>query len=323
MKAFIQNWGYKAYIQYFLPIKTHPIKTISIYFAILGGYYTVCEIEQSAFQSQYFIGVIREYTIPFLVVIALITVLLLRQKDEYSTYLGKRDTIISIKLGNLLSLKHTAIVIPTNTTFDTVMHGEFISIGSIQGQFQKKYYGIDFSELDKSIKFSLDQFYGNNYTELSDRTKSNRNRYDIGTVAKICINNQHFYFLAVADVSKTGKTENVSMQNMIKALVGLWDYLSIDGHTEPITIPVIGTGRGGLRDGTLEDVVHETIFSFISKSNEEFVSNKMTVCIYPPTLSSANANWIDLCDYLKWQCKYCYKDNERRNPLERTGKAID
>ena len=32
---------------------------------------------------------------------------------------------------------------------------------------------------------------------------------------------------------------------MTKALVGLWEYLSKEGHTEPITIPVIGTGRAG------------------------------------------------------------------------------
>lgn len=86
--------------------------------------------------------------------------------------------------------------------------------------------------------------------------------------------------MAVADVSKSGKTENVTMENMTKALVGLWEYLSKEGHTEPITVPVIGTGRAGLSDGTFEDVVHETIFSFVTKSQDEFVSRKMTVCMY-------------------------------------------
>ena len=91
---------------------------------------------------------------------------------------------------------------------------------------------------------------------------------------------------------------------MTKALVGLWEYLSKEGHTEPITIPVIGTGRAGLCDGTFEDVVHETIFSFAIKSQDEFVSRKMTICIYPPALSDANVTWEKLCGYLELQCQF-------------------
>ena len=115
----------------------------------------------------------------------------------------------------------------------------------------------------------------------------------------------------MADVSKSGKTENVTMESMTQALVGMWEYLSKNGHTEPITIPVIGTGRAGLRDGTLEDVVHETLFSFMLKSQEEFVSRKMTVCIYPPTLKEANATWENLCDYLDLQCHF-FTENQKR-----------
>lgn len=187
-------------------------------------------------------------------------------------------------MANLLSIKHSAIVIPTNTTFDTIMDDEFISVKSIQGQFQKKYYGYNFSELNNSIKSSLDQSYANSFIVLQNRTKTNNKRYDIGTVAKVTQRGQHFYFLAVADISPTGKPENVTMQNMTKALVGLWDFLSKEGHNEPITIPVIGTGRGGLRDGTLEDVVHESVFSFITKTQDEFVSKKND-CMYIPTIS--------------------------------------
>lgn len=183
---------------------------------------------------------------------AMLVLLLRKESAEKTAYLGTKDTMISLKMADLLNIKGSAIVIPTNTTFDTIMSGDFISEKSIQGQFQKKMYGVDFSTLDMSIKNSLDECYPNCYEILEDRTKTNRNRYEIGTVAKITCNGQHYYFLAVADVSKTGKTQNVTMQNMTKALVGLWEYLSKEGHTEPITIPVIGTGRAGLCDGHLK-----------------------------------------------------------------------
>ena len=319
----MKSLAYKFYIQYILPFTKHPIKYLSTSLAILGSYYTLSEFEQSMFNTQNLIGYLRDYTIQFIFVIAIITLFVLKEKSEHCAYLGSRDTIISLNLANLLNIKNSAIVIPTNTTFDTIMSGDFISDKSIQGQFQKKYYGIDFSELDNSIKNSLEQFFPDSYTVLQDRTKTNRNRYDIGTVAKVTHKGRHYYFLAVADVSPTGKTENVTMQNMTKALVGLWDYLSTKGHTEPITIPVIGTGRGGLRDGTLEDVVHESIFSFITMSQDEFISKKMTVCIYPPSLSEANVTWQDLCDYLEWQCKFYNESSRKAQTSSDYGNAIE
>lgn len=164
--------------------------------------------------------------------------------------------------------------------------------------------------MDVAIKHSLDEYFPNQYKVLGDRIKTNSNRYDIGTVAKVTKNGQHYYFLAVADVSKTGKPENVTMQSLTKALVGFWDFLSKEGHTEPITIPVIGTGRAGLKDGTFENVVHETLFSFASKSQDEFVSRNMTICIHPTSLSEANVTWGGLCDYMDLQCTF-FGENQR------------
>lgn len=75
-----------------------------------------------------------------------------------------------------------------------------------------------------------------------------------------------------------------------------------------ITIPVIGTGRGGLKDGNIEDVIHETIFSFTLTAQEEFVAKGLTICIYPPTLKNAD----DLCNYLKLQCCFAVENEKRR-----------
>ena len=242
---------------------------------------------------------------------------------EHPEYLGEKDTIISLKIADILDIKDSAVVIPTNTTFDTIMDRSFISEKSIQGKFQKKFYGTDFSALDAEIQQSLDECFPDCFEVLTDRKRTNTKRYKIGTVAKVTHHGQHYYFLAVADVSKSGKTENVIMENMTKALVGLWEYLSKEGHTEPITVPVIGTGRAGLSDGTFEDVVHETIFSFVTKSQDEFVSRKMTICIYPPALSEANVTWERLCDYLDLQCHF-FSENRKRLQASRVfGKVVE
>lgn len=323
MRVFIKNLAYKIYFQIFFPISKKPVEYISNFFALIGAYFTFCEIEQAVFNTQNLIEIFRNYTLIIPVISAIIVLLLRKEKAETTVYLGTKDITISLKMADLLNIKGSAIVIPTNTTFDTTMSGDFISEQSIQGQFQRKIYGVDFSTLDMTIKNSLDECYPNCYSVLDDRTKTNRNRYEIGTVAKVTHNGQHYYFLAVADVSKKGKPQDVTMQNMTKALVGLWEYLSKEGHTEPITIPVIGTGRAGLCDGTFEDVVHETVFSFATKSQDEFVAKKMTICIYPPALSNANVTWERLCKYLELQCNFFAENAKRVKDSKTTGYPIN
>lgn len=323
MIVFIKSWVFKLYIQIFFPVLRKPIEYFSAFFALIGGYFTLCEIEQAVFKTQTLIDIFRNNIKSIIIFSAVFVLLSCKEKSEKTAYLGAKDIRISLKMANLINTKDSAIVIPTNTTFDTTMNGEFISEKSIQGQFQRKFYGFDFSELDKSIKQSLDEYYPKCYEVLKDRIKTNKNRYEIGTVAQINHKGQHCYFLAVADVSKTGKPQNVTMQNMTKALVGLWEYISKEGYTEPLTIPVIGTGRAGLCDGTFEDVVHETIFSFITKSQDEFVSKKMTICIYPPALLEANVTWERLCSYLDLQCQFFTESEKRMKNSEIIGHPID
>lgn len=322
MTMFIKNLIFKALNSIVIPIKKQPIEFISKILALLGGYYSLCEIEQATLKTTVLLDVFRNYFWFFILFFILIAVLLHKKPLVHSNYLGTKDIIMSLRIANLFALKDSAIVIPTNTTFDTTMDRDFISIKSIQGQFQKKHYGTDFSELDAAIKRSLDEYFPNQYKVLNDRNKTNCNRYDIGTVAKVTIKGQHFYFLAVADVSKNGKPEDVTMQSITKALVGFWDFLSKEGHTEPITIPVIGTGRAGLKDGTFENVVHETLFSFASKSQDEFVSRNMTICIYPSSLSEASVTWESLCNYMDWQCTFFSENQKHITTSNTTGTPI-
>lgn len=308
----MRSWGYKIILKYFAPISKNPIKYLSCAFALLGAFYTLVEIEQSIWSSEILLTFFRNNLAIIIFVIIFISIIIYREKLEFSAFLGTKDDKITLKMSDLFKLKDTAIVIPTNTTFDTTMNGDFISEKSVQGQFQRKYYGVDFAELDKSLQFSLDEQYPNNYIELNDRNQTKRKRYGIGTVSKVTKEKTHYYFLAVTDISKRGKPENVTMQNMTQALVSLWDYLSKEGHSEMITIPVIGTGRGGLKDGNIEDVIHETIFSFTLAAQEEFVAKGLTICIYPPTLKNANVTWDDLCNYLKLQCCFAVENEKRR-----------
>lgn len=326
MTKYIENWVYKLKIQYVQPVIDKPTKYIKSVFSTIGGIYTVSEIEEKFLKTHNVFDILENSNIFLgLFIIFIFYVLYHRKKDEVSYHLDKKDISIRLKLSDILKINNSAIVIPTNTTFDTTMHDSFISEKSIQGKFQKLFYEVDFAELDSLIQNSLDEQYPNptDFEILDDRDNSKRKRYKIGTVAKITKNKVHYYFLAVADVNKKGKPENVSMENVTQSLGGLWDYLIKDGNSEQITIPVICTGRAGLKDGNLEDVVRETIFSFIITSREEFIAKGLTVCIFPLSLKEANVTWDKLCEYLKAQCAFSIENSKRIKRLLDEGKPVD
>ena len=143
----MKNLVYKIYIQILFPVSKKTVEYISTFFALIGGYFTFCEIEQAVLKTQMLLDIFRNHTLMVPMIAAMLALLLCKERAEKTAYLGTKDTIISLKMADLLNIKGSAIVIPANTTFDTTMSGDFISEKSLQGQFQKKMYGTDFSTL--------------------------------------------------------------------------------------------------------------------------------------------------------------------------------
>ena len=64
------------------------------------------------------------------------------------------DVKITLQVTDVLKNTGT-IVIPTNTTFDTLMEDEFISVNSVQGQFQERFFQNNLKTLDTLIEKGL------------------------------------------------------------------------------------------------------------------------------------------------------------------------
>ena len=136
MTAFIKDSAFKFLNSVIIPIKRKPLDFVSKILALLGGYYSLCEIEQAVLNRTVLLDSFRKHFWIFLIAVVLIAILLHKKPLSHSAYLGAKDTILSLCIGNILTLKDSAVVIPSNTTFDTTMAGDFISVRSIQGQFQ-------------------------------------------------------------------------------------------------------------------------------------------------------------------------------------------
>ena len=283
---------------------------LSFWFAVPGVAFTFSEIMDRVFNQPDVYALLRSNFVLLLAATFLISICLNWQALKCSHFLAGTDIKITLLVRDILKQKD-AVVISTNTTFDTLMDDEFISIKSVQGQFQEKYYHNNLGQLNKQLAEALD---GKPYIDLTDGRQTNTKQYAIGTVCKISINAKHAYFSAVADINKFGKPINTKMNDIITALVNLWQSLNTIGHIEALSIPLIGTGRAGVKDASRDIIIQEIIFSFIVAAKEMKVTENLTICVHPSDFSQKNLHWEDMCEYLKYMCKF--KHSARLDKVE-------
>lgn len=233
-------------------------------------------------------------------------------KRKYT--LKNRDINITIVVGDIFK-QPGAKVIPTNTSFDTTMDDEFISINSIQGQFQNIFFKNNLGNLDNQIEYSLKEVPI--LKKYEDGRKTKTNCYACGTVAKITHTNNRYYFLGLADVNKNGKP-NAEYENILIALQGLWDYLLENGHIENLVIPIIGTGKAGIAEATRMKVLKDTIYSFVAMSNEKKITNNLILCIHPDDLLDNKINIDEVFEFVDYLSKYKYDELDTR----KNGKSL-
>lgn len=213
--------------------------------AILGGLVTVLELAEICGLSLPFkqMGVVS-FLVALLAAVVIALVYRWDHLEVKATIDDSPDVTIVLKVCDALK-NDGAIVVPTNTTFDTTMVDEFISVQSLQGQYQMQYFDGCLSELDDLLEKGLAQ---KQYIALNDGRTSKRCRYPIGTVCKVLKNGKRAYFLADSDINNLGVSEGIGAEDLAKTLVGLWEALVEIGNREPYSIPLIGTGRAGIRD---------------------------------------------------------------------------
>lgn len=306
LKTLIRDWGCKRRFVIKNTLKKWR-QILSTILAFLGALLTVAESAFRMFNTNIIYEWMHQYVFLLIAICAISGFYVNRIRLKYEYTLRATDINITLKITDVLS-NVGAVVIPTNTTFDTLMEDEFISVNSVQGQFQKKFFDNNLHTLDDLIEKGLE---GIAY-EVIERKGSKQKRYPLGTVSKVTFNGKHFYFVAVADINEFGKPINTSFQNIQIALEGVWNQLELKGHIENISVPLLGTGKAGIKEATREKVIKETIFSFVVASKEKKITEKLIICVHPLDLEQKDLNITELAEYLKYMCKYRYVDDNTR-----------
>lgn len=243
-------------------------------------------------------SVIEENWELFIVAVVLSTFFTRKPVISVSQKLLGKDIELEIKVGNIFR-QRGAKVISINTTFDTDIDNGIIATDSLQGQFTKKFYK-SVKELDKDINSQLSKYSPVEHLDLKERGK--KERYELGTVVQVRPKSQIFYLAAIADFNNQGVIIGRSLDELKLCLEKLWHYIGKCGETDPVTIPLMGSGRGRLTE-TRETIAQEIIDSFIEACDNKKFCRKLTIIISPHDYQKYDLNLYELRDYIKFRFK--------------------
>jgi hypothetical protein len=248
----------------------------------------------------------------FLVIGFFIAITRSRPKLTAEEKLNNRDISIAVTIGDLFK-QNGALVISSNTTFDTHISKDGISEKSTQGQFTKRLYYGDEAQLDKDISFALQDIQPE---ILAGKRIGKNQKYPIGTTVKLNPKNQSVYMLAIANINEYG-VASATYDDLKQALACLWLFIGSRGLKENIVIPLIGTGFARLPQSR-EEIIREIIKSYIAACSESTFSDKLTIVISPSDIERHKIHFNELEEYISHVCKYTVFSNN----IEKNGQQI-
>lgn len=262
-----------------------------------GALWLFVEIAAFFFQSTPIPQWLRDHWWLFAIIGATVAVIRCRPMTTVAHKLNGRDVTVEIVIGDVFSFDG-ALIVGSNTTFDTRISPTLIAENSVQGAFTRRYFA-DEAKLDVEIAAGLDP---GKATQLSGKRQGKSDRYPIGTVVRLNPKGRTAYFVAIADINEHGVAEG-SFERLRVSLAELWVYVGSRGLKERLVMPVLGTGFSRLPQ-TREQVVREIVKSFVAACSERVFADRLTIVLSPRDVAEHNMSLEELGAFLRHVCFY-------------------
>lgn len=229
-----------------------------------------------------------------------------------------RDIKIEIRIGDLFKTPG-ALIVATNTTFDTKIAPGMIDENSVQGQFTRRHFGTA-EALDVYIDAALqrEQKLAPILTQdLEGHRDGKRIRYPMGTAIRMEPKGTTAYMFAMADMNPHG-TAQTTPNDVKDALSKLWLYIGERGTKSTLAIPVIAS-RFGQLTLTREQLIQIMIRSFVAACSERTFCEKLVIVISSRDAERYKIDMNSLEAYLQHICKYT---NAEQDNTSATGTPV-
>jgi len=209
-----------------------------------------------------------------------VSILTRRPITSISVSLPNQDSCVEVKIGDIFD-EEGAVMISTNTLFESDVAGGKIAPTSLQGQFTGRYFTGNQNELISSIN---SQFGGR------------KPPFKMGTTFPVTTHGKTFYFTAMAKLNESGNAYT-TQSDLKEALIGLWEHVKNTGELQRLTVPLIGTGRGRV-SLTRRKIIRLIVESFVEASKNGPITDHLIVIIRPEDARKFKVNLYDIKDHL-------------------------
>lgn len=221
-----------------------------------------------------------------------------------------RDVGLEIRVGNIFR-QPGALVVGTNTTFDTRIAPNLISEQSLQGQFTRKYYPSD-KDFDDAIEMGLT---GIEFSQLQGQRVGKSREFPIGTTVQLRVKDgsadRTAFFVAMAKMNEHGSAKSTP-EELKDALVRLWVFIGERATKGVLVVPVLGSRFGRLPQR--EEIVREMIQSFIAACAEGSFCERLVIVLHGDDVVENNIDLKALGEYLRHTCRYTKLETARGAP---------
>ena len=233
-----------------------------------------------------------------------------RPKRFVEARIKNTDIVVEVRIGNIWTQKG-AIIIGSNTTFDTNVTDGTISPSSVQGQFTQ-HYCENTVELDALLAESLRPITVTSSRSRDDKPYGNVDEYEFGTVAPIVANGRKAYFVAIAQMN-SDRVASSDANALQDALPRIWNGIRNRGGMENLLSPVLGSGYSRL-SLTRQELVQAIIRSFVVASQEGKLTEKLTIVVHPKDFKQGQFDLDELQRFLEHECVYGRVGQVAANP---------
>ena len=152
------------------------------------------------------------------------------------------DSSFEINFGNVFEGR-AVVVIPVNDFFDGKL-GDHVSENSLHGQFIKRVLG---GQSQSFISLTTEALVNVEPEEEGVARSSGRcDRYSIGTVARVDVNDRRYLLVALSHTDPLSLKASASVHDLWTCLEGVWKGIRESSNGQPVRMPLIGSGLSGV-----------------------------------------------------------------------------
>ena len=184
------------------------------------------------------------------------------------------DSSFEIRFGNVFE-GGGVVVIPVNEYFDGEL-GDHVSENSLHGRFIKDVLG---GQSQTFFDLTSRALTGVVPEERSVARPSGKcDRYAIGTVARVDVNDQRYLLVALSHTDLLSLKASATVHDLWTCLTEAWKGIREYSNGRPVRIPLIGSGLSGigLPPGNLIDIL---VTSFLCHTKERKVADRVTLVL--------------------------------------------